>query len=135
MEQPNALKQASDLMRTRRRTSPKREHKATFFGPKLSAFLAAIRVMPNVTRAAIAAKMNKSQHYAKLKSSPDYAAAFQQALEVGYDAISDVAVMRATEGWEETVVYQSVTSSNFGFLNQDPTLDPRMTVMVLRMTF
>jgi hypothetical protein len=29
----------------------------------------------------------------------------------------------------------NVTSSNFGFLNQDPTQDPRMTVMVLRMTF
>ncbi len=29
----------------------------------------------------------------------------------------------------------NVTSSNFGFLNQDPTVDPRMTVMVLRMTF
>ncbi|MBI4909143.1 MAG: TonB-dependent receptor [Acidobacteria bacterium] len=29
----------------------------------------------------------------------------------------------------------NVTASNFGFLNQDPTVDPRMTVMVLRMTF
>jgi hypothetical protein len=29
----------------------------------------------------------------------------------------------------------NVTSGNFGFLNQDPTLDPRMTVMVLRITF
>ena len=29
----------------------------------------------------------------------------------------------------------NVTSSNFGFLNQDPTQDPRMSVMVLRMTF
>jgi hypothetical protein len=29
----------------------------------------------------------------------------------------------------------NVTASNFGFLSQDPTLDPRMTVMVLRMTF
>jgi len=29
----------------------------------------------------------------------------------------------------------NVTASNFGFLNQDPTLDPRMTVMILRMTW
>ncbi|HUQ94776.1 MAG TPA: TonB-dependent receptor [Bryobacteraceae bacterium] len=29
----------------------------------------------------------------------------------------------------------NVTASNFGFLNQDPTLDPRMTVLVLRLTF
>src|ERR1039457_2160081 len=47
------------------------------FGPKIRAFLAAIRVMPNVTRAAHAAKIHKSQHYFKLKSSSEYAAAFQ----------------------------------------------------------
>lgn len=76
------------------------------FGPKISAFLAAIRVMPNVTRAAHAAKIHKSQHYLKLKSSPEYAAAFQQALQMGYDALSDVAVTRATDGWEELIVYQ-----------------------------
>ena len=76
------------------------------FGPKIRAFLAAIRVMPNVTRAAHAAKIHKSQHYAKLKSSPEYAAAFQQALQIGYDALSDVAVTRATDGWEEPIVYQ-----------------------------
>jgi Carboxypeptidase regulatory-like domain len=34
-----------------------------------------------------------------------------------------------------TLAGTNVTSSNFGFLNQDPTVDPRMTVMVLRMTF
>jgi hypothetical protein len=78
----------------------------TSFGPKIRAFLAAIRVMPNVTRAASAAKIHKSQHYAKLKSSPEYAAAFQQASQVGCDALSDVAVMRATDGWEEPIVYQ-----------------------------
>ena len=76
------------------------------FGPKMSAFLAAIRVMPNVTRAARAAKIHKAQHYFKLKSSPEYAAAFQEALQMGYDALSDVAVTRATDGWEELVVYQ-----------------------------
>jgi hypothetical protein len=76
------------------------------FGPKISAFLAAIRAIPNVTRAARAAKIHKSQHYAKLKSSPEYAAAFQRALQMGYDTLSDVAVTRATEGWEEPVIYQ-----------------------------
>jgi hypothetical protein len=76
------------------------------FGPKISAFLAAIRVMPNVTRAAKAAKINKSQHYAKRKSSPEYEIAFEQAMQMGCDALSDVAVTRATDGWEEPVVYQ-----------------------------
>jgi hypothetical protein len=76
------------------------------FGPKMTAFLAAIRVMPNVTRAAHAAKINKSQHYDKFKSSPEYASAFQEALRMGCDALSDVAVTRATDGWEEPLVYQ-----------------------------
>jgi hypothetical protein len=34
-----------------------------------------------------------------------------------------------------TLTGTNVTASNFGFMNQDPTVDPRMTVMVLRMTF
>src|SRR6185369_8251612 len=76
------------------------------FGPKISAFLCAICVMPNITRAAKAARINKSQHYAKLKSSPGYATAFQQAMQIGYDTVSDVAVTRATDGWEEPIVYQ-----------------------------
>ena len=41
------------------------------FGPKMTAFLAAIRVMPDVTRAAKAAKIHKSQHYDELKFSPE----------------------------------------------------------------
>jgi hypothetical protein len=76
------------------------------FGPKITAFLAAIRVMPNVTRAARAAKINKSQHYAKMKSSPEYATVFQQAQQQGFDALSDVAVTRAIDGWEEPIVYR-----------------------------
>ena len=56
------------------------------FGPKTTAFPAAIRVMPN--------------------SSPEYPAAFQEALRMGCDALSDVAVTRATDVWEEPLVYQ-----------------------------
>jgi hypothetical protein len=78
----------------------------TTFGPKMNAFLAAIRSMPNITRAAHAAGINRSQHYAKFKSSPEYTAAFQEAFRMGCDALSDLAVTRATEGWEEPVVYQ-----------------------------
>jgi hypothetical protein len=76
------------------------------FVPKMTAFLAAIRVMPNVTRAAHAAKINKSQHYDKFKASPEYASAFQEAMQMGCDALSDVAITRATDGWEEPLVYQ-----------------------------
>jgi len=97
------------------------------FGPKIAAFLAAIQVMPNVTRAAQAAKINKSHHYAKLKSSPEYAAAFQDAMQIGCDALSDVAVTRATEGWEEPVVYQGKIA-----LQQDPGTGEVVPVTVRR---
>jgi hypothetical protein len=97
------------------------------YGPKITAFLAAIRVMPNVTRAAQAAKINKSLHYAKLKSSPEYAAAFQQALQMGCDALSDVAVTRATDGWEEPVVYQGRIA-----LQEDPGTGQVVPVTVRR---
>ena len=97
------------------------------FGPKINAFLAAIRVMPNITRAAKAAKINKSLHYAKMKSSPDYAVAFQQALQMGCDALSDVAVTRATDGWEEPVVYQGRIA-----LQEDPGTGKVVAVTVRR---
>jgi len=76
------------------------------FGPKLNAFLAAIRVMPNVTRAAAAAGMDKSHHYAKLQSSEEYREAFEVAFQMGCDALSDVAVERAQLGWDEPIVYK-----------------------------
>jgi len=76
------------------------------FGPKLNAFLAAIRVMPNITRAAEAAGMDKSHHYAKLRSSEEYREAFEIAFQVGCDALSDVAVERAQFGWDEPIVYK-----------------------------
>jgi hypothetical protein len=92
-EQPNELaSQAEDTVQS--------------FGPKITAFLAAIRESPEVTRAAKLAKFNKSQHYAKLKSSPAYAAAFQQAWQIGWDALSDVAVSRARDGWEEPLIHR-----------------------------
>jgi hypothetical protein len=97
------------------------------FGPKITAFLAAIRVMPNVTRAARATKIHKSQHYTKLKSSPEYASAFQQALQMGCDALSDVAVTRATDGWEEPVVYQGRIA-----LQEDPRTGKVVPVTVRR---
>lgn len=74
--------------------------------PKVYAFLAAIRVLPCVERAAAAAGINKSAHYSRLKRDPKYAEAFAEALQIGVDALSDTAVIRANEGWEEPVIYQ-----------------------------
>jgi len=62
--------------------------------------------MPNVTRAARAAKINPCSHYAKLKTSLEYRAAFDACFAIGCDALSDVAVERAQIGWEEPVIYQ-----------------------------
>lgn len=80
------------------------------FGPKITSFLAAIRVMPNVKRAAKAAGIHRSQHYAKLNSSLEYRAAFDACLAIGFDAISDIAVERASIGWEEPLVYKGQLS-------------------------
>jgi hypothetical protein len=74
--------------------------------PKITAFLAAIRVLPCIERAAKAAGINKAAHYAKLHTDQKYAKAFSVALQIGIDAISDVAVERAAIGWEEPVIYQ-----------------------------
>jgi hypothetical protein len=76
------------------------------FGPKITAFLKAIRVCPNITRAAKAAHINPCSHYAKLKTSLDYRAAFDACFQIGCDALSDVAVERAQLGWDEPLTYQ-----------------------------
>jgi hypothetical protein len=78
------------------------------FSPKITAFLSAIQIMPIVMRAAQAAGINRSLHYAKLQSDPEYAQAFEAALRIGYDAVSDIAVERATFGWQEPIVYDQV---------------------------
>lgn len=74
--------------------------------PKLHAFLAAIRKLPQIRRAAEAAGISPAAHYKRLKVDPEYAEAFEAAFAVGLDAISDVAIERATLGWEEPVIWQ-----------------------------
>jgi len=80
------------------------------FVPKFNAFLSAIKVMPNVSRAAEAAGMSRAAHYAKLHESPEYRKAFEEAVRVGCDAVSDVAIERAMLGWEEPLVYKGQLS-------------------------
>ena len=101
------------------------------FSPRINKFLAAIRVMPNVTRAAHAAGINKSQHYAMLESSPEYAAEFQRSLKMGYDALSDLAVARATEGWDEPIVSQG-SSADDASTGQAPTTVRRTDNQLLK---
>jgi len=75
------------------------------FSPKMTAFLAAIEVMPLVKRAAKAAGIHRCSHYRKLQSSAAYASAFREAQRIGYDAIFDRAVELAVMGWDEPIVY------------------------------
>jgi len=74
--------------------------------PRIAAFLAAIRVMPCVARAAEAAGINKSAHYMKLRRDKAYAQLFADSLQIGVDSLADVAIERAQMGWEEPLVYQ-----------------------------
>ena len=76
------------------------------FSPKMTAFLAAIQVMPLVKRAAKAAGVHRCSHYRKLQSSPAYATAFREAQKIGYDAILDIALERAVIGWDKPIVYR-----------------------------
>jgi len=81
----------------------------------MTAFLAAIQVMPLVKRAAKAAGVHRCSHYRKLESSPAYASVFREAQRIGYDAIFDLAVERAVIGWDEPIVYRGRIS-----LRKDP---------------
>jgi len=100
------------------------------FGPKITAFLKAIRACPSVARAARAAKINPSSHYEKLKTSLEYRAAFDACFEIGCDALSDVAVERAQIGWEEPVIYKGqlsypeVWNDELGEMVPDRTQEP-----------
>lgn len=71
--------------------------------PKTRAFLAAIRVMPNVRKAAEAAGVSPYVHYRRMKADERYKAAFLEAWECGCQALEDKATERAIDGWEEPV--------------------------------
>jgi hypothetical protein len=86
--------------------APRRRGRRSPLSAKMTAFLAVIEVIPMVTRAANAARIHRSSHYEMMKSNPAYAEAFQMALQIGLDTISDLAVDRAVLGWEEPVVYR-----------------------------
>lgn len=83
--------------------------------PRVSAFLAAIRAMPHITRAAKAAGIRREMHYRRYKSDAAYTAAFDEAWQIGVGAVEDLAMEIAMEGWEEPVVFQGQIS-----LREDP---------------
>ncbi len=74
--------------------------------PKQRAFLKAFAVCCSVTKAAAAAGISKTTHYAWLKESERYREAYALAEPMAVDALEDEAVRRAFEGYDEPVVYQ-----------------------------
>lgn len=79
---------------------------AGYHAPKVRAFLAAIRKVPSVGRAAKSADISPGMHYRRYNVDPVYTAAFNAAWEIGVGACEDAAMENAMIGYEEPVVYQ-----------------------------
>lgn len=73
---------------------------------KKPAFLAAYRVTASITKAAAAAKLERSMHYRWLDEDPDYAKAFEATRREAGELLEDEAIRRAYEGFDEPVIYQ-----------------------------
>jgi hypothetical protein len=75
---------------------------------KADAFLAAYRLTASITKAAAAAKIDRTLHYRWLNSTPGYKTAFEDAHEEAAQTLEDEAIRRATEGTLEPVFYQGL---------------------------
>lgn len=69
-------------------------------------FLAALRVVPVVARAAEGAGVTRQAAYAARENDEAFAQAWDDAIEHGVDAAEAEAFRRAVQGYEEPVVYQ-----------------------------
>lgn len=74
--------------------------------PTQNAFIAAFRACANISKSADAVRIDRCLHYRWLRDDPEYTAAFQQAVTEASQFLEDQAVERATEGWQEPVIYQ-----------------------------
>jgi hypothetical protein len=72
---------------------------------KARAFLAAYRETASITKAAAAAKIDRTMHYRWLLNA-SYKKAFEAAQEEAAQTLEDEAIRRATEGTLEPVFYQ-----------------------------
>lgn len=70
------------------------------------AFLNALAKVPNITAAARAAGISRRGAYDRREADPEFAAAWDDALEQSTDALVGAAYRRAFEGTEEPVFYQ-----------------------------
>jgi len=70
------------------------------------AFLKAYRETASITKAAQAAKVDRTRHYRWFQASGRYRMAFERAKEEAMQALEDEAIRRAYEGWNEPVFYK-----------------------------
>lgn len=67
-------------------------------------FLAALRHMPVVTHACEIVDIERSTAYRARDADPEFATAWDDAMESGIDRAEKAAMQRAVDGWEEAVV-------------------------------
>lgn len=72
--------------------------------PWHDAFLAALREVPVITRACDAVRINRSTAWRAREADPEFAEAWDDAMEAGVDKAEQEAFRRAVEGYEEPVV-------------------------------
>lgn len=72
------------------------------------AFMAAYKLLGDVSAAAAAAKIHRSAHYQWLEKYPNYAKAFRQAREQLGDMLEAEIFKRAKDGTLEPVFYQGM---------------------------
>lgn len=75
---------------------------------KYGAFLASLAIDGNVTRAANAAGVDRSNAYQRRLRNPEFANRWDEAIEAANDAIEAEARRRAVDGVEEPVFYKGV---------------------------
>lgn len=69
-------------------------------------FIEVLSVTANVSEAARAVGFSRTALYVLRNSDPEFAAAWDEAVQVATDALEREAWRRAVEGWEEPVFYQ-----------------------------
>lgn len=77
--------------------------------PWMAVFLRGLRAMPNVAAAARLASVNYTYVYQIRSEEPDFAAAWDEALEQSYDLLESYAHRMSTEGLEVTETRRTVT--------------------------
>jgi len=73
---------------------------------KRSAFLSALTVDANVTKAAAQTGISRQEWYRERGENPAFAAAWEEAVAIGVEALEDEARRRAIDGVEVPVFYQ-----------------------------